>query len=179
MALVDDDRAAHAMCANGLVPSGGGDPLSLFDASSLTMTQCCYCDFESSENGIRAHLAKAHKTSRPPRIWGRTAGPVCTLCGWSHTAADATPRDGWGNRRKHLNRGKVVAVQAAIPAPGCYYTLGEITVPKGVTRIRQIVITIKPCRGPFSGPPDSQGRRYCSRDQRYHFIVADAQEPSP
>ena len=102
------------------------------------MIRCCYRNFESSENGVRAHVAKVHKALRPPRIWGRISGPVCTLCGWSHTAAGATPRDGWRNRRKHLERGRIVAVQAAMPALGRLYTLGEFTVPKGVTRIRRI-----------------------------------------
>ena len=151
-------------------------PLSLPIVLSLSMIRCCYCDFESSENGVRAHVAKVHKASTPPRIWGRTAGPVCNLCGWSHTATDATPRDGWGNRRKHLERGKIVAVQAAIPGPGRFYTLGEFAVPTGVTGLKRVVVTIEPCHGPFLGTPDSQGRRYCSRDQRYHFVVAERRE---
>ncbi len=155
--------------------------VTLYPFSSLhhsTMIRCCYCDFESSENGVRAHVAKVHKALRPPRIWGRTSGPVCTLCGWSHTAADATPRDGWGNRRKSLERGRTVAVQATLPAPGRFYTLGEVMVPKAVTRIKRITVTVEPCHGPFSGPPDSQGRRYCSRDQRYHFVVAEGKGSS-
>ncbi len=143
-----------------------------------TVTQCCYCDFESSENGVRAHVAKAHKALRPPRAWGRAMGPVCTLCGWTHTAADATPRDGWGNRRKRFERGRIVAMQAAVPRHGRFYTLGRFTVPTGVTRIRQISVTIEPCRGPFLGPLDSRGRRYCSRDRRYHLVAAKSRESS-
>jgi len=77
-----------------------------------------------------------------------------------------------------LHRGRIVAMQAAIPAPGRFYTLGQFTVPPGVTRIRQISVTIERCRGPFLGPSDSQGRRYCSMDRRYHFVAAESRESS-
>jgi len=174
---VDTMALVKAMHPERTDRSGEDHPLSLphrFRCSP--MIRCCYCEFESSENGVRAHIAQVHSASKPPRIWGRIAGPVCHLCGWSHTATDATPRDGWGNRRKHLERGKIVAVQASVPGPGRFYTLGEVPVPTGARRIKRIVVTIEPCHGPFLGPPDSQGRRYCVRDQRYHFVVAESKE---
>lgn len=69
-------------------------------------------------------------------------------------------------------------MQAAVPRHGRFYTLGRFTVPTGVTRIRQISVTIEPCRGPFLGPLDSRGRRYCSRDRRYHLVAAKSRESS-
>ena len=54
----------------------------------------------------------------------------------------------------------------------------SFTVPTGVTGLKRVVVTVEPCHGPFLGTPDSQGRRYCSRDQRYHFVVAEHGESS-
>jgi len=150
--------------------------LSLLSTFSKRMARCCFCDFESSENAVRTHIAKFHAALSPPKAWGRAKGRPCELCGWTHTAADETPREGWARRRKRFQRGKVAAVLGSLPSPGRFHTLGQITVPPGVTRITRISLGIESCREPFAGPPDPQGRRYCLKDRRYHFVASDSKK---
>ena len=139
----------------------------------MELERCCYCDYRSTQLGVRAHIIKAHPALAPPNAWGASKGPPCHLCGWVHTAADETTREGWARYRKRFQRGKIAAVQAQLPGPNRMYTLGSIIVPPNVTRIRKIVLSIEHCRGPFKGLPDSEGRRYCMKDRRYHFVAAD------
>lgn len=134
------------------------------------MVKCCYCEYESSAHGVRTHIARVHSSLAPPRSWGRPKGRVCGLCGWSHTDVDDTPRPGWSNRRKRFERGKVVAVMGSIPSNARFLKLGEVTVPEGVSRISKIGFSVQFCRGPFSGPPDERGRRYCVSCGRPHLV---------
>ncbi len=141
--------------------------------------KCCYCDFKSSERGARTHIAKSHSALSPPPAWGRARGPRCGLCGWTHTPADEAPQEGWANRRKRFRRGRIAAVQGSLPGPGRFYTLGRLKVPAGVTHIKGISISVEICRGPFSGPPDEKGRRYCLKDNRYHFVATEYAKAAP
>ncbi len=69
-------------------------------------------------------------------------------------------------------RGQLAAgFSAPIRIPGEWTQLGTLTVPPGVTKITKIAVSVKQCEGPFVGPADGQGRRYCVRDQRPHFDV--------
>ncbi len=149
------------------------DPLSLASSYQRYMVKCCFCSYVSSARGIQTHIAKAHGSLSPPRMWGRPKGPVCELCGWIHNDTDETPREGWANRRKRFERGKVVAVMGTVPHGQGFVRLGEVTVPKGAKAITKIGFSFQPCRGPFSGPGDEQGRRYCKSCGRYHFVAAD------
>ncbi len=139
------------------------------------MVKCCYCEYESSAHGVRTHIALVHSTLAPPRSWGRPKGRVCALCGWSHTDVDDTPRPGWGNRRKRFERGKLGAVLGSVPPRSGFFKLGELKVPEGAKRLKRITISIEPCRGPFLGPRDEQGRRYCVSCERCHLVAAESQ----
>ncbi len=135
------------------------------------MVRCCFCSYVSSACGIRTHIAKAHSNLSPPRTWGRTKGPICVFCGWAHNDTDETPREGWANRRKRFRRGKVAAVMGSVPHGQGFVKLGELRVPKGAKAITKIVFSFQLCRGPFSGPRDHQGRRYCTSCGRCHHVV--------
>lgn len=75
--------------------------------------------------------------------------------------------------RGHPVRGRLaVGVSAPLRVPGQWTPLGTVTIPPGVTRIKQLVVSVKHCRGPFLGAPDRQGRRYCVTDRRPHFDVS-------
>jgi len=51
------------------------DPSSLSGDSSPENGPMCAASTSRSENVVRAHVAKPHRASRRPRVWGRTSGP--------------------------------------------------------------------------------------------------------
>lgn len=135
--------------------------------------QCCFCAFEGPERAVKAHISGAHADLRPPLSFGRSKGSPCPLCGFVH---DEVARPGWAIRRKKFERGKVVAAAAGVVPGGQLQTLGTFVVPPGVKKIRRIVVRVSPCRGPFIGRGDGDGRRFCLTCNRPHF---DARKPLP
>ncbi len=138
------------------------------------MTQkCCFCAYRGTARAVRTHIAVGHPELRPPISFGRPKGVVCPLCGFVH---DDVARPGWASRRKRFERGKVVTVLGDVAPNVGFQTLGEITVPPGVSNIKRIELKLSMCRGPFVGPEDSDGRRFCLTCKRPHF---DARKPEP
>lgn len=134
------------------------------------MRQCCFCAYTStSARGVRAHIAKKHSGAAPPRTMGKAKGPICDLCGWSHNDTDETPREGWALRRKRFARGKITAVSGTVTPNSGFLTLGEMRVPKGAKRIKRITVSYQVCQGPFTGPIDEGGRRYCVSCRMLHL----------
>jgi len=100
---------------------------------------CCGCDFESSDRGVRVHLAVEHPeimaVSR--RLFGRTRKDACPRCRMFH---DPTPRPGWAEKRRKLERRRsfVLAGRAPKGHGGRVITLGTTKVPEGVSKISKI-----------------------------------------
>lgn len=132
------------------------------------MTQCCHCAYKSSAQGVRTHIAIQHRALSPPKVFGRPKGPACALCKWIHVDLLESPRQGPVYGRKRFEHGKIAAVLGTIPRGGRMVKFGELTVPKGVTRLDKISFSFAFCTGPFSGAPDAQGRRYCLSCRRRH-----------
>jgi hypothetical protein len=68
-------------------------------------------------------------------------------------------------------RGKIARMNAEVDSRKRWLTMGTVPVPKNVTRISEVTVIWEPCKGPYKGIPDDQGRRYCQKDGRYHHLV--------
>src|SRR2546422_1299180 len=100
---------------------------------------CCGCDFESSDRGVRVHMAVQHPeiVAASRAIFGRTPKATCPRCRMFH---DPTPRPGWAEKRRRIERRRSFLMGGRAPKGhgGRAITLGTTKVPQGVSRISKI-----------------------------------------
>lgn len=104
--------------------------------------QCCFCEYVSSEKGVRTHIPLAHPeivAIRKIVMHGRPKLEACKLCGMVH---DDFQRPGHLDHRRKLERPKAAVFVGRIPKDhgGEELRLGTLTVPDGVTRIKGLKI---------------------------------------
>ncbi len=137
------------------------------------MQKCCFCAYKGNTRSVKTHIAVAHQLLRAPNSFGRPRGAPCPLCGFVH---DEIARPGWAIRRKRFERGKIVSAVGAVAPNVGLQTIGAFEVPRDASRIKRIEVRLSPCRGPFMGHEDLDGRRFCLTCKRPHF---DARKPTP
>ena len=107
---------------------------------------CCFCDdfTSSTARGVKIHIRAKHNHL----LWmrnrlvrhGRPPKDACEICGMVHQY-DGIQLEGMATHIRKLERPKAGIVTGRTPkglAPGETISLGELTVPKGASRIKQL-----------------------------------------
>ncbi|MCJ2670672.1 MAG: hypothetical protein LN416_09225 [Candidatus Thermoplasmatota archaeon] len=111
-----------------------------------TKIPCCFCDdfTSSTARGVKIHMRAKHKN----KLWmrnrtvrhGRPPKDACEICGMVHYYDDIQ-LEGRATHVRKLERPKAALIIGRTPeglAAGQKISLGQFTVPKGVSRIKAV-----------------------------------------